>query len=339
MGKLASVNLTDVARAAGLSTGGVSYALRGHPSIPAATVERVRRVAVELGYRPDLRIRSLMATIRRGRPLAERETLALVWVNTPRKLAKLPLHLQQFAQSILQGASQRAGQLGCAIDQFWLDDYEMRPERLRKILLARGISGVIVAPAGSEEAIAIDWDWSAFAGTIIGSTDCTPVLNRSAHYHYRSVWMTLERLRGEGCVRPAAILSRAVQERIHSMQLAAFLTNHPTPKSADGLVRFSQPGDLDSLGPWLRKAAPDALVVAWQIDRRTATLLRKLAPRTQRMVTLDWHPRGVLPGVDPCNAALAANAVDLVVAQLHRNELGIPARPSTLLLDGVWSEP
>jgi hypothetical protein len=57
------------------------------------------------------------------------------------------------------------------------------------------------------------------------------------------------------------------------------------------------------------------------------------------MVTLDWRPRGVLPGVDPCNAALAANVVDLVVAQLHHNELDITARLSTLLLDGVWSEP
>ncbi|MGH7945767.1 MAG: Ig-like domain-containing protein [Opitutaceae bacterium] len=35
---------------------------------------------------------------------------------------------------------------------------------------------------------------------------------------------------------------------------------------------------------------------------------------------------------------IAASAVDLVVAQLHRNDRGIPAQPSSLLLDGVWRE-
>ena len=61
------VTLADVARAAGVSVAGASYALRGDRSIPARTVERVRRIAAELGYRPDLRVSSLMATIRRGR--------------------------------------------------------------------------------------------------------------------------------------------------------------------------------------------------------------------------------------------------------------------------------
>jgi LacI family transcriptional regulator len=88
MTKLIGVTLADVARAAGLSTGGASYALRGHPSIPAATVARVRQIAAKMDYRPDLRVSSLMATIRRSRPLAQRETLAFVWVNTPRKTAK-----------------------------------------------------------------------------------------------------------------------------------------------------------------------------------------------------------------------------------------------------------
>jgi hypothetical protein len=30
--------------------------------------------------------------------------------------------------------------------------------------------------------------------------------------------------------------------------------------------------------------------------------------------------------------------VDLMVAQLHRNERGVPAHPPTLLLEGEWRE-
>jgi LacI family transcriptional regulator len=332
------VTLADVARAAGVSVAGASYALRGDRSIPARTVEKVRRIAAELGYRPDLRVSSLMATIRRGRALQSRETLAFVWIDTPRRTERLPVHLQHFVRVILASAQERAEQLGCTLEQFWLDERTMPAARLHGILRARGISGVIISPAASEQAVSLDWDWAPFASAIVGTTEISPVLNRSAHHHYRSVWLTLERLRSEGYSRPAAILSQTVQERIHSMQLAAFLTNHPDPDMSRSAVRFSQPDAFAGLGGWLRRVRPDALVLGWQLDCRQADQLQALAPRVRRMVTLDWHPGGVLPGIDPCNAAIAAQAVDLVIAQLHRSELGRPAQPTTVLTDGVWRE-
>lgn len=338
MAKLNRVNLADVARAAGLSKGGTSYALRGHPSIPPSTVERVRRLAADLGYKTDLRVSSLMATIRRSRPLTSRETLAFVWVNTPKKPDRLPVHLQHYVRIILQGARQRAEQLGCDLVEFWLNERDMRPLRLNQILRTRGISGIIISPAASDKAVTIDWDWSHFACAIIGNTDCFPALHRAAHYHYRSVWLTLQRLRQEGSVKPAAILSRSVQDRIHSMQLAAFLTNHPDQKVAADAVRLSHPEEFGELERWLRKLSPDALILGWQVDQRTAAMLRGFCRGKPRMVTLEWQPHGTLPGIDPCNEAIAANAVDLVIAQMHRNEFGLPARPTTLLLDGQWRE-
>ncbi len=338
MTKLLDVTLSDVAKAAGLSNGGTSYALRGDPSIPAATVERVRRLASEMGYRPDPRISSLMATIRRSRSLATRETLAFIWINTPSKTDSLPVHLQHYVKVILKAARQRAEQLGSGLEEFWLGERGMTTTRLNHILQTRGISGVIISPAASTHEITLNWDWHVLASVIIGNTDIAPVINRAAHYHYRSVWQTLQRLRGEGLSRPAAIFSEIVQGKIHRMQHAAFVTNHPTPGIANNSVRFCEPDDLEGLRPWLRKMKPDALLLGWQVGKRTRDQLQALAPEARRIVTLDWHPHGVLPGIDPCNEAIAANAVDLVVAQLHRNERGISGHPTTLLLDGVWRE-
>ena len=51
--------LVDVAARAGVSTALVSIVMRGVPGASDATRERVRRVADELGYRPDLRARLL----------------------------------------------------------------------------------------------------------------------------------------------------------------------------------------------------------------------------------------------------------------------------------------
>ena len=51
--------LADVAVRAGVSTALVSIVMREAPGASAATRERVRAVADELGYRPDLRARLL----------------------------------------------------------------------------------------------------------------------------------------------------------------------------------------------------------------------------------------------------------------------------------------
>jgi len=51
--------IVDVARAAGVSTAVVSYALNGRPGVSAATRERVLRVADEFGWRPSAAARSM----------------------------------------------------------------------------------------------------------------------------------------------------------------------------------------------------------------------------------------------------------------------------------------
>ncbi|MDF9825964.1 LacI family transcriptional regulator [Ereboglobus sp. PH5-10] len=338
MSKLIKVTLTDVAKAAGLSIGGTSYALRGHPNISRATVERVRKVAAELGYKPDLRIKSLMANIRRGRRLEKGETLALVWINTPRELSGLATATREFAKNILLGVTRRAEQHGCALDQFRLFGDGLSPARLWKILVSRGISGVIFAPMDCRGSIALDWDWSPFATAVIGHTEFTPSISRSAHFHYRSVWRVLERLGREGHTRPAIILNQEVQERIHFMQTAAFITNHPNPKDAMKCVAYGTPKDFSPMEKWLRKTKPDVLIMAWQIDRQAVELIRRISPKTRKIITLEWHPQGVLSGVNLRNDELAANAVDMVVAQMHANNLGVPECPVSMLMDGIWKD-
>jgi LacI family transcriptional regulator len=250
----------------------------------------------------------------------------------------LPVHLQHYVKVVAKAARQRAEQLGSGIEEFWLGERGLGAKRLNSILKARGISGVLISPAASTESIAIDWDWHVLAPVIIGSTEIAPVITRAAHYHFRSVWQTMERLRSENFTRPAAILSETVQSRIHRMQHAAFITHHPNPAIAGEAVHFCEPHDIRGLARWLKKFQPDSLVLGWQVQRSTLDQLHEMAPLARRVVTLDWHPHGVLPGIDPCNEVIAANAVDLAIAQLHRNELGLVSRPTTVLLEGVWCE-
>lgn len=332
------ITLADVAQAAGLSRSGASYALRGHPSIPSHTVERVRQLAEQLGYKPDLRIQALMTSIRQRQATRRQESLALVWLRTPRSSEMLPPHLACFAEAVRQGARGRAGQLGCSIEEFWLETDDLTPARLHRILRARGITGILLTTASSNTPITLDWDWAPFAPAIIGHTTFSPALHRAAHHHYLGVCSALRRLQDEGLRLPGAVLSRSVQDRVHNMQVAAFLANHPSPAAARDLVQFSLPSEFEGLAPWPHGHQPDSLLVSWQIQPHEEAVLRAKVPSARRIVTLDWYPYGVLPGIDPGNGSLAARAVDLVVEQLHTNTRGLPTPPANMLVEGVWRD-
>lgn len=73
----------DVARAAGVSQPTVSRALAGHPHVSAATRDRVRKAAEELGYVPQ----------ESGRVLRSRRTRRVAVVSSPDDLLN-PLHPQ-----------------------------------------------------------------------------------------------------------------------------------------------------------------------------------------------------------------------------------------------------
>lgn len=333
-----NVTLSDIAHATGLSRGGVSYALRGHPSIPRRTVDRVRRVAAELGYRQDLRIGSLMSAIRKGRLSTRREPLAFLWLGTPKNRERLQPYVAHFSEAVIAGARRRAEQLNCALEQFWLDEGNMRPDRLNRILRTRGIAGCVISTAASTEPVKLDWDWSPFATALVGHTEFAPQLHRSAHHHYLGMCSALRRLRDEGWQKPAAILGGTIQRRIHNMQTAAFLANHPLSLSAPRLLQLSEPNQLSKLAPWPDGETPDSLILQWQIDAELLRALLKKMPTIKRAVTLDWYPHGALPGIDPTYDVLAERAVDLVVEQLHNNECGIPERPRIMLFEGLWRE-
>jgi DNA-binding LacI/PurR family transcriptional regulator len=54
-----TITIKDIARIAGVSHSTVSRALSGHPGIPLETVQRIKKVAVDLGYVPSAVARSL----------------------------------------------------------------------------------------------------------------------------------------------------------------------------------------------------------------------------------------------------------------------------------------
>lgn len=321
-----------VAREAGVAASTASLALRGSPRVLPATVERVKAAARRLGYSADPRVGSLMARIRMAKEIHDRERLAFVWLNASRE----DRLRDRFCQASFACAKQRAEELGWAVDEFWLHDDGMTAARLEEILVARGITGVVFSsPLNAIEAT-VEWNWSRFTAAVIGNSKFHPPLHRAGHHHYRNMWLAVEKLREAGCRRPAAVLFGPHHRRIHGVHQAAFVTNHPLQGHAARLARFGLPESRGETLAWLNRVKADGLVFGMNPSKETQAWLRTL-PRIKHMVTLD-RPGPGLPGIDTQGGEIAANAVDLVIAQLHRNERGVPASALSVLEEGTWRE-
>lgn len=334
----AVVTLEAIAARAGVSKASVSYALRNHAKLPFATRARIQQVARELGYRPNPRVASLMAHIRAAQARPHPERIAFVWIHTTRRAVQM----NPFMRLVFEGARQRAEQAGFALEEFWPTDEGMTDRRLQEILRARGIGGVLLSPVmTSESSLAMNWDWSLFAVAVIGNVAWTPELHHAGHHHYLAMRMVLLELGKLGCLRPAALIDSATNERAKHAWEAAFLANHPAPDRARSLVRVAADEERKELAAWLTRSHADALIVS-RTELLSAPGLRKACEqRKLPLVTLYWSASTPtsMGGIDQRYDRVAAHAVDLVVAQLNNNERGPPDLPSMMLFPGRWVAP
>ena len=149
------VTMKEVAAKAGLSTSTVCRALKLDPQIPAATRDRVKKIAAALGYRPDPLL-SAFAQRRRGK-IAGSEITTLAYITsfqTADEWMQNPFYAPMF-----EGSSDQALRNGYRLEHFWLKEPGMTGERLSRILYNRGIAGVCIAPTpAASSRMRLDWD-------------------------------------------------------------------------------------------------------------------------------------------------------------------------------------
>ena len=332
------VTLRAVARQAGLSLATVSYALRAHPKIPQITRELVAAAAADLGYRPNPRVAGLMAHLRGARVRPQAERIAFVWVHTSRRVAAENPYLR----TVFKGAVARAERLGFALEEFWTEDPGMTEPRLQEIIVARGIAGVLLSPVLTPEtSLALDWNWSQFAAVVIGNVTWTPELHHVGHHHFLAMRTVLQELEKLGCTRPAAVVDAVIDERAKHAWTGAFFANHPEPARARRLLYFHDAQRSRGLAAWLRGGGADALIVS-AVAQLSAPGVRAFCQKKQlQLAALRWPGNlpTAIPGIDQCDDLLGAQAVELLIAQLHHNERGPPRHPGMMLFPGQWVAP
>jgi LacI family transcriptional regulator len=326
------VTQKDVARAAGVARSTVSRALQNHHSIPLETRDRIRQIAQELGYCPNPFVTANMTQIKRSKRPGIKAVLAY--------LSPAPLSVYLSSNHYFESARQKAHQLGFELDPIAINESIFSGQQCTKILRARGIQGVIIAPFESAY-IRIRLDWKYFASASIGYAMHYPRFSFATSSHFRNMSLTLRKLRHLGYQRIGIAMPARADHYTEGAFSAAYYFHMDNYKQKVRVPRFLprqiKDWDKNSFWDWYMKFQPDAIIC---ITDDIYTWLREKkvnVPNEVGLVALSiLSSRHELSGINEQQELVGAAAVQLVVDQLMLNERGTPIHPKAVLIDGIW---
>lgn len=324
--------MADIGRAAGVSVSTVSLALRNSPLISLATRTRVQAMADRLGYVPDPQLSRLMSYLHRPSAMKQAGTLAYVTAfDPPDAWRSVPVWCRYFA-----GARRRAEELGYKVEEFPMCTPGMSPKRLSRVLRTRGISGIVVAPL-PEGTHRLVLEWERFSAVAIGLSLWEPGHHSFVHHHLASMTTALRRARAYGYRRLALVLQPNHDLRVQRHWSAAYLAEQREAglTAADMIFdRLDQPAEFVD---WFRRRRPDVLIGDNLVAARILDEAGYRLPGDCGFIVLNLagFEKG-FAGIDQCSESIGAAAITRLVASLHQNESGVPAKPEVTLVPGIW---
>lgn len=325
--------LRSLAAALGLSRTTVSDALRGSTRVDVATAERVREGARLAGYRRNPLAGALMSELRRSRGMTFRGVLAALDLDETER----PGNASRYHRELVLGAEARASDLGFKLERFVVGQAGLSVPRLDTILQSRGIYGLLLLPAWEDPDLS-KLDWTRYAGVYLDYIIERPALHAVCPDHYRSMVSALQRLHALGYRRPGVVLQRHMDERLQHRWSAAFRSFEATHALRDPVAPLiAETVTREGFTRWFREHRPDVVLahdsetIAWieaaggAVPARQGFLCLNVLAQTRPCAGLDLQPR-----------VLGARGVELLIAQIQRNETGIPEWPSTTSIPALW---
>jgi DNA-binding LacI/PurR family transcriptional regulator len=323
--------LRSIAQAAGVSAITVSRALRNDRRVAPETLARVLAIAREVAYRPDPHIGQLMHYLRRRHRPAFQATLCAL-TDVPAG-ARLP-----YTELILAGARERAESRGYAFSVLDLGQRGGSPGSLQRILLGRGIEGLILLPMAEPGDVAPLLEWERFSTVATTTSVLAPQTHSAVPHHFKNIQLLCEQLTARGYRRIGLVLHRDYVARVHHAFNAGALWHaawHGTAPVRPLIYSDAEPRALEA---WFADERPDVIVT------NTARLAATFEPRLRRcarepigfaLTNIVTRDDG-FAGVDERPSAIGAAAIDLLAGMVQRGERGVPDVPTSTLIPGQW---
>jgi len=336
------VTMQDIADAVSVSRMTVSRALRNDPRISQARREEIHATAARLGYRANPLVSALMAQLRGADP-PEGSTLIAVVNGGGCRLADLSENHPEYLHTrhrYFLGAVERCRQLGYRAEEFIIENPE-QDASLPRVLRARGIRSILFLPFPGRVNLS-GWALDSFAMAVVGYSIEEPDLHMALSDQFHNAENAMGMLRVRGFRRIGLVLDRTPNLRLSDQWRGAYAVQQDRLPAAERvpllvLSADAPAGKVQQLKQWLRDQRPDTVM---HISEHLPSILRKCGSDAPPAFTLDRAKQNTsIPGIDQRQEQVAANAVDLIIGQLHRNEYGPPAVSKTMLTAGNWCEP
>ena len=334
-----TVTIRDLAKRLQLSHATVSMALRDHPKIALKTRQRVKEEAESAGYRPEPMLSALAAYRQMKKPSLYHGTIAWVFNNCTRAaMLSIPLYRQYY-----EGACWRANELGYRIDEYYIQEPDMRAIRLSNILHARGVQGILLPPQ-PRLGLELDMRWDVFSTVAFGFSLHAPHHHVISSTQYRNSIMAVQCLIKLGYERIGFFGNTEFDDRTDGNFSAGIHTatkNLPSSRKIPPLLTRENsklPKTITEIRSWIAHWKIDAVVcvtgmqelltqAGFQIPEDFAVALLNTQDEFQEFA-----------GIDEQGFRTGAAAVDYVVGMIHRGERGIPQAPIQLLMEGKWRD-
>ena len=341
--------IRDVARAAGVAPATASLALRNHPRLRKSTCAKVQRVAKKLGYRPNAVVSHLLAQLRASRTPKYQATLGLINVSENRAILG---EIHTFREWV-RGLKERATQLGYGVNDFWLHEGGLTPQRLAGIFHAQNIRGVLIAGWFGNSTLPDGFDeiWKGFASVVLGVRGIRPSVHLVCNDQFSTIRQAFAEALKLGYRRPALVMSREVDFLVEDRFSGGFLTAQNALPAKQRAAPFYTHSAVDvplaakigtddvrrRFGEWFKRQQPDVILCIHPEVKRWIESLGARVPRDVGLIHLDWtdEMRG-WAGMNQNSHLIGAAAVDMLVGQLHRNELGVPSFPKSMMIESSW---
>jgi LacI family transcriptional regulator len=323
----------------------ISMALRQHPRISQAMRKRVQEKARKMGYRPDPVLQSLQSYVRKSRTPRAVATIALVVFHKNQET-----WLGHYSgKSYMEGFQRRANELGFVLEPFYLSLLRGEGKDLDRILRARGIRTVLLAPAPAPLACH-DLPWEHYSAVAVGYSIAEPALHRVVPHYRFAVKTTIQELRRLGYRRFALAYSPEDELRLQDGWTSGFWVEQARAARDEHFFMYRQRiprggtsdrenyfRELKYFQAWLSKNRPEVILggATW-----VPSFLKKLnlrLPHDVGFVHLSRPPdEPRYTGIDQQLDQVGAAAIDLLGAMVHQHEFGLPQVPKIVVIEGRW---
>ena len=297
--------------------------------------QHVQKIARQLGYRPNATVASLMAQLRAGKTANFQSTLGFLNASEDSTMLREIPTFREWTR----GAADRAKELGYGMDFFWLHEPGLTPVRMKQIFTARGIRGLIIAAMQNDGVLPAAYAelWSDFSSVVIGMRPKEPRLHFAANDQFSTAYHAAEEMRRLGYRRPGLVINPKIDAWLEYRFTAGFFAGQEGTREGNVPLFEFQKSGAQAFRAWYQKNRPDVIVTLHAEVKEWLQALSLRLPRDVGLIHLDReNAMNGWAGMNQNSYFIGVAATDMIVGQLHRNDLGIPDFPKAVLIQSSW---